>query len=121
MVAKKECGLIEKKESNVGTFTNFAQNDQALYSLHTYMMYLKFGFGRATTDTSIDIRHKKLSRLKAIKIVKKYDSIFPETFTKDYCNYFNMTKKRFFKILYKFINKDIFQIKNKKIILLDTI
>ena len=28
----------------MGTFTNFAQNDQLLYTLHTYVMYLKFGF-----------------------------------------------------------------------------
>ena len=34
----------------------FAQNDQALYSLHAYMMYLKFGFGRATQDAGIEIR-----------------------------------------------------------------
>jgi len=120
-VAKKYCGLRFDKKKQGNAINNHSHTDQKMFALHMYLAYLKFGFGRATTDTSIDIRHKKLSRLKAIKIVKKYDSIFPETFTKDYCNYFNMTKKRFFKILYKFINKDIFQIKNKKIILLDTI
>ena len=30
--------------TNPGTFTNFAQTDQALYDLHTYLMYLKFGW-----------------------------------------------------------------------------
>ena len=42
VVAKKECGLKEA-ENNSGTFTNFSQNDQALYALHTYMMYVKLG------------------------------------------------------------------------------
>ena len=42
--------------TNPGTFTNFAQTDQALYDLHTYLMYLKFGFGRATQDVGIEIK-----------------------------------------------------------------
>ena len=46
LVAKKHCNLTEAKVTNPGTFTNFAQTDQALYDLHTYLMYLKFGFGR---------------------------------------------------------------------------
>ena len=50
LVAKDFCGLEESKKNNLGTFTNFAQNDQALVALHTYLMYLKFGFGRATAD-----------------------------------------------------------------------
>ena len=55
VVAKEHCGLIEKEEGNIDTFTNFSQNDQALYALHAYMMYLKFGFGRATQDAGIEI------------------------------------------------------------------
>jgi len=35
LVAKEHCGLQEAPMGNSGTFTNFAQNDQALYSLHT--------------------------------------------------------------------------------------
>ena len=56
LTAKKFCGLQEKGDSNTGTFTNFAQNDQALYDLHAYLMFLKFGFGRATQDAGIEIR-----------------------------------------------------------------
>ena len=39
LVAKEFCGLQENESVNSGTFTNFAQNDQALYSLHTYLMF----------------------------------------------------------------------------------
>lgn len=62
IVAKDHCGLQEKDEGNLGTFTNFSQNDQALYSLHAYMMYLKFGFGRATQDAGIEIRRGAMTR-----------------------------------------------------------
>ena len=44
-IVAKVFGLTGNPDGNEGTFTNFAQNDQALYALHTYLMYLKFGFG----------------------------------------------------------------------------
>ena len=119
--AKKYCGLKFDKIKQSNAINNHSHTDQKMFALHMYLAYLKFGFGRATTDTSIDIRHKKLTRKQAIKIVKKYDRIFPKNYLSDYCKYFNMTQKNFIKILHKFINKDIFEIKNKKIILLDTI
>ena len=48
--------IYRRTIGNEGTFTNFAQNDQILFQLHTYLMYLKFGFGRATQDAGIEIR-----------------------------------------------------------------
>ena len=47
----------------MGTFTNFAQNDQLLYTLHTYVMYLKFSFGRSNQDACIEIRRGAMSRM----------------------------------------------------------
>src|SRR3990167_679057 len=66
IVAKEHCGLIEKEEGSIDTFTNFSQNDQALYTLHTYLMYLKFGFGRATQDAGIEIRRGAMTRDQAL-------------------------------------------------------
>ena len=61
---QKECGLEEATIKNSGTFTNFSQNDQALYALHTYLMYLKFGFGRANQDACIEIRRAQWIEVK---------------------------------------------------------
>jgi hypothetical protein len=52
--AKNSYTFLENESNSDGTFTNFAQNDQALFMLHTYLMYLKFGFGRATQDAGIE-------------------------------------------------------------------
>lgn len=70
LIAKRHCGLKESTDTNEGTFTNFAQNDQGLYSLHTYMMYLKFGFGRATQDAGIEIRRGAMTRNQAKNLVR---------------------------------------------------
>ena len=59
---KKKFNFNESPEGNEGTFTNFAQNDQTLFPLHMYLMYLKFGFGRATQDAGIEIRRGAMTR-----------------------------------------------------------
>lgn len=109
LVAKDNCGLQEKKDANSGTFTNFAQNDQALYSLHAYLMYLKFGFGRATQDVGIEIRRGALSREQGKHLVRIYDNQYPEIFIKSYLEYYQMTKDEFDEVLDKYANKDLFK------------
>ena len=109
LTAKYHCGLQEQEDTNPGTFTNFAQNDQALYSLHAYLMYLKFGFGRATQDAGIEIRRGAMSREQAINLVKLYDNQYPEQFVKTYLDYFQMTQKEFDDVLEKWVNKKLFK------------
>ena len=108
VVAKEHCGLKEKDEGTAGTFTNFAQNDQALYSLHAYMMYLKFGFGRATQDAGIEIRRGAMTRNQALNLVKAYDSQYPYEFIDMYLDYYKMTQAEFDAVLDKFANKQLF-------------
>ena len=109
LIAKDHCGLQVEEDTNSGTFTNFAQNDQALYVLHTYMMYLKFGFGRALQDAGIEIRRGAMSRDQAINLVKLYDGIYPENFIDIYLEYFEMGKEEFDKVLDFWVNKELFE------------
>jgi len=109
IVAKDHCGLIEKDEGSHDTFTNFSQNDQALYALHAYLMYLKFGFGRATQDAGIEIRRGAMTRDQAINLVKMYDNSYPEELIETYLAYYQMTKNEFDAVLDKYANKDLFE------------
>lgn len=108
LVAKKHCGLQEQDAGNSGTFTNFAQNDQALYSLHAYLMYLKFGFGRATQDAGIEIRRGAMTREQAINLVRLYDGQYPEEFLPTYLEYYDMTQQQFDDVLERWVNKSLF-------------
>jgi len=112
LTAKKYCGLQERENTNTGTFTNFAQNDQALYSLHAYIMYLKFGFGRATQDAGIEIRRGSMTRDQALNLVKMYDNMYPSDFIDIYLDYYKMSKKDFDAILDKWVNKELFRKRN---------
>lgn len=108
LVAKDKCGLIDSEDTNHGTFTNFAQTDQALYDLHTYLMYLKFGFGRATQDVGIEIRRGAMTRDQGINLVKLYDGHYPENNIVQYLSYYMMTKEEFDSVLDKHVNKKLF-------------
>jgi len=110
--AKEHCGLIEKEEGTSGTFTNFAQNDQALCELHYYLMYLKFGFGRATQDAGIEIRRGAMTREQAVNLTNLYDNNYPVEFIDQYLDYYEMTEEEFQKVLNSYANKNLFELIN---------
>jgi N-acetyl sugar amidotransferase len=112
LIAKEHCGLQEAEGSNAGTFTNFAQNDQALYALHTYLMYLKFGFGRANQDASIEVRRGAMDRHQAVNLVRLYDGQYPEQYLEQYLEYYQMTQAEFDEVLDRWVNRDLFRKKN---------
>ena len=112
LVAKEFCGLREADSSNSGTFTNYAQNDQALYALHTYLMYLKFGFGRANQDASIEVRRGAMERSQALSLVKLYDGLYPHEYIDTYLSYYKMTLTEFQMVLDRWANKNLFEKKD---------
>jgi len=115
MIAKENCGLEEAATTNDGTFTNFAQNDQGLYALHTYMMYLKFGFGRATQDAGIEIRRGAMNREQGLNLVKMFDGKYPDIWESQYLDYYQLTKEDFYGILESHTNKDLFEFKKGRV------
>lgn len=108
LVAKENCGLEEAEATNAGTFTNFSQNDQALYALHTYMMYLKLGFGRANQDACIEVRRGAMDRDQAVNLVRLYDGRFPEEFMDLYLDYYRMDRPAFDAVLDRWANRALF-------------
>ena len=77
-----------------------------------YLCYLKFGFGRATQDVGIEIRRGAMTRDQGINLIKLYDGIFPEEFLATYLKYFDFSKSEFDKVLEKWVNKELFEMKN---------
>lgn len=108
LVAKEKCGLREQEERASGTYVNFAQTDTALYNLHTYLMYLKFGFGRCSQDVGIDIRRGAMNRTQGLSLVRMFDREDPEQYIPLYLDYFGMSRDEFDAVIAKHVNKDLF-------------
>ncbi len=114
LFVKKKFKFSESSQGNEGTFTNFAQNDQILFSLHMHLMYLKFGFGRATQDAGIEIRRGAMTRDQAINLANLYDNYFPEEHIEQILDYYEISLEEFKQNLDKWANKDLFEKKNDR-------
>jgi len=109
----KEFKTLNKPRSD-GTFTNFDSLDDKIDNIYYYMQYIKFGFGRATRDSSRMIQNNQMKRSKALKLVKQYDHEFPKLYFKDSLKFLDLSKENFIKLVDRHRNKEIWQIKNKK-------
>jgi N-acetyl sugar amidotransferase len=109
LVAKEKLGLQERPERNVGAYENFSATDTDIIWLYFYLMYLKFGFGRTTSEVGNDIRRGAMTRKQAINLVKKYDGEFPEKHVASYLHYYDMTPDEFEQTLDKWTNRDLFE------------
>lgn len=112
LVAKDKCGLQERPQASIGTFTNYASTDTPLYDLHCYLMYLKFGCGRCTKDVGVEIRRGAMTRKQGIELVRMYDGQLPEQDIPLYQEYHLMTATEFDDALDRWANKKLFEKKN---------
>ncbi len=70
-------GFRTAEKRTPGTFTFGYSTDDDFYDVYIWMLWPKFGFGRATKYSSKDIQEGKISRPEAVELVKDYDGEFP--------------------------------------------
>lgn len=114
IVAKEKLGLVERDKRNIGAIENFSATDTHLIHLYFYFMYIKFGFGRTTSEIGNEIRRGAMSRSQAINITKKFDGEFPEEHIDSYLRYYDMSLKEFNDVIDSWVNKDLFEKKDGK-------
>ena len=103
----KKYGFRSSDKPKTGIY-NFADiDDEFLITIHHYMKWYKFGFSRIWDNLSIEIRNKRLSRNRAISIIKRLGDENPTLEIKKFCKYLKINKKEFFKICEKHRNKKI--------------
>jgi N-acetyl sugar amidotransferase len=105
----EKTGLQMSVGGQIGTLTNYAQLDDKLQDLHAFLMFCKFGFGRATSDACIEIRRGRMTREDGITFIKKLDGQFPVEYEQEYLDYFEMTKEEFWATIEKFVNWEILE------------
>ena len=93
--AQKYCDFNVNPERNEGTFSKYASLDDQFDGFHYYLAFIKFGIGRATSDSAHEIRDKKIDREEGIALVKKYDGEFPKKYYKKFLDYCSMSDEEF--------------------------
>lgn len=109
LVAKEKLGLQERPNRSIGTYDNFSATDTDIIWLYFYLMYLKFGFGRTTSEVGNDIRRGAMTRSQGLTLVRKYDGEFPEGHIDSYLRYYEMTRAEFDAVLDTWASKTLFE------------
>jgi hypothetical protein len=100
-------GMGVRDKRSVGTFTFSCQLSDKLQDLHAYLMFVKFGFGRCTSDVNIAIRDGLFDRMTGLEHIENYDGEFPNEYLQEYLDYFDMTHDEFTETINKFGNREL--------------
>lgn len=80
------------------TFNLYAKIDDHANDVHDYLKYLKFGYGRATDDASMEIRHGRMTREEGMEMVRQYDAAEPSSL-EFYCDFLGISKAEFYALV----------------------
>ena len=95
----ENCNFTPNPERTEGTYSKYASLDDKFDGFHYYLAFIKFGIGRATSDTAHEIRDKKIDREEGKALVKKFDGEFPTKYFKEFLDYCSLDVETFNKII----------------------
>jgi hypothetical protein len=93
--AAKNCGFIANDYRSEGTYSRYASLDDRFDGFHYYLSFIKFGIGRATSDSAHEIRDGIISREEGVALVRKFDGEFPANYFEEFLEYCGITKDQF--------------------------
>ena len=105
----RDLGFTLHDGPSEGTFTNYENLDNKIQGIHDYFKWLKFGYGRATDNASVQIRLNWINREEAMKLVKEHEGKLPERYLDEFLKQWDMSRDEFLQIAEKFTNKELFK------------
>lgn len=112
--AAKHTGFLPNLERSEGTYSKYASLDDKVDGFHYYLAYLKFGLGRATSDSAHEIRDGIISRDEGVALVKKYDAEFPNRFKQECLDYWGASEQELHKWLKFWTNDNLFEVGSER-------
>lgn len=82
-------------ERTTGTYSKYSSIDDKIDDFHYYTTFIKFGIGRATYDSSQEIRNGEITKEEAVLLIKQFDGEYPERFKKEIFEYLSINEKEF--------------------------
>ena len=96
---REHTGFTPNSERSEGTYSKYASLDDQIDGFHYYLAYIKFGIGRATSDTAHEIRDGKITREEGIALVKRYDHEFPKKHYKEFLDFCSITDEQVHEVI----------------------
>ncbi|MBT5951112.1 MAG: N-acetyl sugar amidotransferase [Betaproteobacteria bacterium] len=88
-------GFRAAPERTAGTYSKYSSIDDKIDDLHYLTTFIKFGIGRATYDSSQEVRNGDISREEAVALIRRYDGEYPERFEDANFNYLSLPADEF--------------------------
>jgi N-acetyl sugar amidotransferase len=107
-VARKH-GFQAAPKPKTGLYKFADIDDSFLITLHHWMKWYKFGFTRLWDNHPQEIRRGRMSRTRAIQVVKKHGEEFPLNEIRQFCDYAGVSPRRFLQVAEKFRNRSIWK------------
>lgn len=82
-----------------GTYSKYASLDDKLDGFHYYLMFIKFGIGRATSDAAHEVRDGHLTREEAVGLISKFDGEFPAKYFPIFLEYCGIDEPYFWEVV----------------------
>jgi N-acetyl sugar amidotransferase len=101
-------GFTPNAERTEGTYSKYASLDDRLDGLHYYVAFLKFGIGRATSDSAHEIRDGKITREEGVSLVHRFDGEFPKKYWPECLEYMGLKNSEAMEIIEKWRNPELF-------------
>ena len=101
-LAAEKCGFQANTERSEGTFSRYASLDDRLDNEHYFMAFVKFGLGRATSDTAHEVRDKDRTLEEARLLVERYDGEVPKKYHQDFLDYIGIDDEHFWTVVERF-------------------
>jgi len=92
-------GFTPNPVRSEGTYSKYASLDDKIDGFHYYLSFIKFGIGRATSDSAHEIRDGHLMREEGVRLVRKFDGEFPQKYFDVFLKYCDMTEEHFWETI----------------------
>jgi len=97
--AIENTGFSPRFARNEGTYSKYASFDDKLDGFHYYLAFIKFGLGRATSDTAHEIRDGHIDRDEGIALIKRFDGEFPSLHFDTFLKYCDITEDYYYDVI----------------------
>ena len=100
--AVENTGFQANSVRTEGTYSKYNSLDDRTDGFHYYTTYIKFGLGRATYDSSQEVRNMHMTREEGVGLVRRFDGEFPELYFREVMEYMGLEPERFLELCDEF-------------------